>query len=343
MSNREIVRMKFGSHLYGTNTPKSDTDIKAVHIPDPKQIILGSARVVVSSSTGNNFDKNSAEDIDSESFTLQHFLKLLMDGQTVCLDMLYAPDHMIEYMTEEWQFIRNHRQQFLSKQCQSFLGYCKQQANKYGIKGSRVAAVRAVVNRLDEILDSGEWSNQTKVEVFEWEDFVRKHEHTEIVNIANQQGNELRHLSVCNRKVPFTANIKQAREIYGKLLDQYGQRAVQAESNEGVDWKALSHAVRVGRQAIDVLSGRDIIFPLPYADHLLKIKTGQLDYAIVSEEIEQLLEQVEAAAANSPLPEFPNKELAMNFVEYVYGQEVAMYTMIETSGYPRFIGTHFTF
>ena len=35
-----VVKMKFGSHLYGTSTPLSDIDYKAVYIPEARDIIL---------------------------------------------------------------------------------------------------------------------------------------------------------------------------------------------------------------------------------------------------------------------------------------------------------------
>ena len=31
--NNIIVLMKFGSHLYGTNTENSDTDLKGIYMP----------------------------------------------------------------------------------------------------------------------------------------------------------------------------------------------------------------------------------------------------------------------------------------------------------------------
>ena len=36
-----IVKMVFGSHLYGTNTPQSDKDFKGVFMPTNEQIYLG--------------------------------------------------------------------------------------------------------------------------------------------------------------------------------------------------------------------------------------------------------------------------------------------------------------
>ena len=35
-----LVRMQFGSHVYGTNTPASDLDFKAVHLPPARDILL---------------------------------------------------------------------------------------------------------------------------------------------------------------------------------------------------------------------------------------------------------------------------------------------------------------
>ncbi len=35
-----IVEMRFGSHLYGTATPQSDLDFKAVYLPAARDILL---------------------------------------------------------------------------------------------------------------------------------------------------------------------------------------------------------------------------------------------------------------------------------------------------------------
>jgi hypothetical protein len=43
-----------------------------------------------------------------------------------------------------------------------------------------------------------------------------------------------------------------------------------AETQEGVDWKALSHAVRVGTQALELLKTGHVTFPLPNAAHVVR-------------------------------------------------------------------------
>jgi hypothetical protein len=119
-------------------------------------------------------------------------------------------------------------------------------------------------------------------------------------------GRLVRHLEVCGRKMPFTSAIKSAREVVQRLVDEYGERALQAERNEGVDWKALSHAVRVGREALELLETGRIIFPLSCAAEILAIKRGVRSYAAVGEEIERLLGAVEGAATRSTLRDEPD-------------------------------------
>src|SRR4029077_17974016 len=80
------------------------------------------------------------------------------------------------------------------------------------------------------------------------------HDHMAIIGIATPNGGCVTHWEVCNKKMPYTSSVKTARDMMARLVDEYGQRALQAERQEGVDWKALSHAVRVGEEALELLT-----------------------------------------------------------------------------------------
>ena len=76
---------------------------------------------------------------DFESYSLDKFLKLFCEGQTVAVDMLFATpllkhDFMREGIdnefADEWLAIWDNRYRLMSRQCAPFLGYCKKQANK---------------------------------------------------------------------------------------------------------------------------------------------------------------------------------------------------------------------
>lgn len=110
-----IVRMKFGSVLYGTNSPVSDTDIKGVFIPAAEDIILQRAPKTVQMHTGNPNSKNTSADVDYDMYSLHYYLQLLAEGQVVALDMLFAPDSMLEISTPVWDTVRRHREQLICK------------------------------------------------------------------------------------------------------------------------------------------------------------------------------------------------------------------------------------
>jgi len=147
-------------------------------------------------------------------------------------------------------------------------------------------------------------------------------EHVALTDLPTPGGRSIRHLEVCGRKMSFTASIKTARDIARRLVDEYGQRALQAEQNEGIDWKALSHAVRVGREAVELFRTGRITFPLSYADYIRQIKSGDLPYEIVAAEIERLLDEVETAAAASHLPERPDQAAIDELVIRAYREKV---------------------
>jgi RNA repair pathway DNA polymerase beta family len=308
-----IVEMRFGSHLYGTDTPESDVDVKGVYLPEARDILLQRVPPSVTASRDKGAgERNRPGDVDREYYSLQRYLGLLAAGQTVAIDMLFAPETaMTRPPSPLWREIQDNAHRFVSRRASAFVRYCRQQANKYGIKGSRVAAARSAL----ALITAAEEKHGTVARLGTLDSallrFVAETQHVALVDAELRGGAVVRQFEVCGRKIPLTASIKTAREVVQRLVAAYGQRTRQAEKNEGVDWKALSHAVRVGREAVELFGTGRIVFPLPYADHLTRIKRGALRYAVVADEIEQLLDAVAAAAARSSLPEVPD-EAAMN-------------------------------
>lgn len=319
---RPIVNIRFGSHLYGTATPQSDLDFKGVYVPCARDILLQQVKGSVSEHRQKaEREKNLPGEIDRDSYSVQRYLGLASEGQTVALDILFAPEWaMVEPPQPEWVEIMRNRTRLLTKKSASFLSYCRQQANKYGIKGSRVAAARSALAALTDGLEQ----HGSTAKLREMADTIAPllGEHSTLVDLTGVSGVAITHWDVCGRKMPFTTAIQHARGVMQKLVDEYGQRALQAERQEGVDWKALSHAVRVGTQALELLRTGHVTFPLPNAAHVLAIKRGERPYQEVSAEIERLLVDVEAASLTSALPEEPDHEWIEAFVTETHRREV---------------------
>ncbi|QEX15358.1 hypothetical protein FRZ44_06410 [Hypericibacter terrae] len=319
-----IVEMRVGSHLYGTDTPRSDLDIKGVYLPAARDILLQRvAPSLLQAAAKAPGQRNQAGDQDCEYYSLQRYLEFLAEGQTGALDMLFAPEGaMLRPPAPLWYEIQAASGRLVTRQAASFLRYSRQQAAKFGIKGSRVAAGRRAL----AVLSAAEARLGTTARLEEIADelaiLVQGAEHLGLVDLPAPGGEAVPHLEVCGRKISYRVSIKTAREIVQKLVEEYGARALQAERNEGVDWKALSHAVRVGREAVELLQTGRIAFPLREAGHLKRIKAGEIPYQLVAEEIESLLVEVETAAAGSRLSPTPDRGLIEELVSRAYRQQI---------------------
>lgn len=315
-----IIKMEFGSRVYGTTVPTSDTDYKGIFLPTAEDLVMQRAAKHIKNSTKkDDSQRNSADDVDDELFSIQTFMELIRQGQTVALDMLFTPvSHWVEFPKNGlWQEIRDKREQLLHKGTNAFVGYTKAQAAKYGHKGDRVAALRRVLDMMkawDRKRDLGDYGYMLELLVKEMNS-----KELELVPIATPSGpsgamQDLMHLSVANKKVGYSCSVDYAITTYQLALDKYGHRALLAEKNEGIDWKACMHAVRIAAEAKELLLTKHITFPRPESNLLLKIRKGELPYKEVEQLIEQGLADINDAQSKSTLPEKPNFKLMEEFV-----------------------------
>ena len=324
----KIIEMKFGSHLYGTDTPESDLDLKAIYLPTAREIVLGTYKETINISRNKaSCERNTKDDTDTEIFSLDRFLDLLMQGQTVALDMLFSPDSLCTFNEENiniWRAIKLHKDKLLTRNVNAFICYAKQQAAKYGIKGSRMDSLK----RTKELLDLFSYHDRLSDYALEVENLVSKTkelislEKTPLIEVVMLKGPkgliDQPHLRVNGRSIPFHATVKYAREVVNKMLDSYGERANKAHLAGGKDFKALSHSCRVNSEALELLTTGYITFPRPDREMLTNIKLGNVEYDKVAEMIEQGLADCVEAHKTSTLRDEPDREWAADLVYEVY-------------------------
>lgn len=327
---RKIVEMEFGSRVYGTNTPQSDLDFKAVAIPSHKDIIMQRAFRTINRSTGDDNSKNTKDDVDHETFSLHYFIKLLIEGQTVCLDMLFTPDEFYKTESNEiWNTLRNNKDKLITKKMTAFAGYCQAQAAKYSLKGSNLHAFETSMKFFDQ------YGAQTKVRDIPYMNLVsalssedvktlngKDKALAQIVQIPNNKGVLEDYIQIGPKtKIPLLASCKLANEIMTNQYNKYGERAKQAQSNQGVDWKALMHAVRVCNEAIELCSTGNITFPRPEKEILLNIRKGYIAYDKIADMIEEGLLTLTEVKEKSNLPEQPDIKWLEDYVYSIYSKD----------------------
>lgn len=322
-----IVKAVAGSHLFGLNTPSSDKDYKGVYMPSGREILLGNYSKSRKQSTNKTNERNTSSDEDVEFYSLDKFFRMLQEGQTVALELFFTPNEMILEKDLIWDEIIAMREHFLHKKVTNFIGYAQTQAAKYGLKGSRMNTLKNAISMLHA------WENENPEikkldEIWEFiENFTKNHEHTSIMELPvnkNMQNQLKKHWEICGKKFDFTVKISYLKEILEKFYGEYGQRAIQAQNNENVDWKALSHALRVSIQGIELLSTGKITLPLKQEDRdlILPIKKGLVDYKTASGLIEEKLEELKKLEKTSSLKDQLKTEFIDDLIVDFYKREI---------------------
>ncbi len=296
--------IKFGSHLYGIDTEESDLDFVGVYIPTRDQVLLNDIPKTIKFNTSGDNTKNTADDVDIVLYSLHYFIELACQGQTVAFDMIHAPENMCLVNTPLWKKVVKNRKKFYTKNLYAFVGYARKQASKYGIKGSRLSDAENVLNFLQKHL----LADKKKLSDI-WDD-LPEGEH-----IEKDEESSPRIYSVCQRKLQDTCNTEYAFDCIRKFHQSYGERARAAAENKGVDWKALSHALRAAYQVREIFTEDHITFPLKKKAYILRVKQGKLDYLTqVAPVLESLMEELERLAKQSKLPKEVNRKFWLNFL-----------------------------
>lgn len=290
----EVVKMKFGSHLYGTNTPSSDQDFKGVYMPSRRQFCLCKVEKSIRSDTKEfAHQKNTANDVDNEMYSLPYFVEMACNSDTGALDMLHAPESALLVSSPLWKDLTNNRHKFYSKDLTAFLEYAKKQAGKYAIKGSRLNAVKELI----AFLTPHHPRTQLKDLWLELPigDYSRM--------VLNAALNDYEY-EIVDKKLQKTTRVGYALQILEGFWKKYGRRADQAALNKGVDWKAISHAMRAALQLKELFNEGTITFPLADSSYLIRVKLGEFDYfGDVAPKLEDLICEVKELCVTSDFPD----------------------------------------
>lgn len=313
-----LFETQFGSHIYGTNTINSDLDYKGIYKAEYRDIILGRVKESIHTSTKKDKSegvRNQAGDIDREYKELRRFIKDAMAGQTYALDMLYTPKkHWTMEPSPIWLEVVENRRLFLSKSMNAFIGYIRQQTGKYAMKGTRLEAVITTIEFL-----KGFDPKQALSEVWNTiprSEFVYVADHEFLVNHEKTMQPML---NVLEKKFQKNVPISFVVRVLEKFYKDFGGRSKAALENQGVDWKAISHAYRACYQLLDIATYREILFPLTEATHVLNVKLGKYSYKDrIQHELPELMDQAISSINKSSLPESVDPTFWESFIVKTY-------------------------
>jgi len=307
---RVVYVTKYGSKLYGTDNENSDTDYKGVFVPAMDDVLLKKDLEHWTSNSNNTNKKNGADDVDLQLFSVHKFFELLRKGETGAIDLLFSMwSPAVEYADPVFDdHIKMYHTKFLNKKLHSFTGYAVGQAKKYGVKGTRYKELTQFLSANDHYIEQvgeGDWFMNN-----DYDDMKLEKLFPEFKGQMMAMG--LKYISFVDAPGPKTGkgeNVITYIEVLGKkfsgdvtvgyffgnianMLDQFGNRT--RSSAEGVDWKALSHSVRVLLEVEELLDTSFVEFPLREADFVKQVKEGKMPVDVVMMFVNSKLDQVKA-------------------------------------------------
>ncbi len=306
IGNRKLLYLvEYGSSLYGTDTPESDLDLRGIFLPNLDDLYLCNSPKEFNYTTGNDKSRNNNEDVDIKLFSLQKFIGLVREGDTNALDLYFAESYpsKVIYKADNITPLLNQPEKLINmKDMKAFIGYAIGQAKRYGIKGSRLGVVKNIRQYLNTL--SHDYDNhiilKTK-KLCDIVDDILKNYYDESY-CFKKFIKDSEYLIVCGSKHQLNITLKEFKTRIDRSYESYGWRTEEA-AIKGVDWKALSHAVRALHQIIELYGYGKITFPLQGREYILKIKQGNVPFDEVEYTILNLLEQADNTKNNSSLLE----------------------------------------
>lgn len=307
MSN--IVKVLYGSHLFGCAVPSSDHDYKLVHLESLKDLLFKDTHAV-NTKTGEGNEK-----VESEDYSLRFYLQMLAKGQVIAMDMFFAPDSHLTFGNKEvWEGIKALKPYIITQNLGPFSGYSKAQAQRYGSKGKKLLTVQHAIHLLSSM------KPKTPLEQEDCFNFlVRELSGLEGVSTGIERVNkgvdifgEIRHLKICGKSFGATTAFDLWIGPLKELEATYGERARLATT--GLDYKALYHCVRICREAVELLNTGELIFPRPEAALLLQVRTGALPDDQIREIVDENLLLLDDAMKTSSLPKKPDWDKINEFI-----------------------------
>lgn len=304
----------FGSTLYGTSkSGKSDLDIKGIYIPSQESILLQKEQHCLSFTTGNSVTKNTEHDIDIQIWSIQKWLlQLLPEGNTNALDLLFSFTHpeCVLVQDQHMKQIFDHANEFIDvKNIDGCVSYAVGQAKKYGMKGTKLDTLIAIFHWLKNNIA---YQPMDKLSLFA-QQLIAKN----LIGCTQVNKNDTSFIVIHDKLYQFEISMKEFQTRIESEVNKYGERAFQAMQNEGVDWKAVSHALRAIRQ-IEMLYEKGIIqYPLDCKDELISIKEGSKPWNEVEQLICEGIDKIKTISSKFASKKF-NITLAKNYIRNIY-------------------------
>jgi hypothetical protein len=288
-----ILKIRSGSHLFGTNTPESDLDMVGVFMPTP-QMVYGFAKCETVEANVKDKDeagRNTADAVDCTFYEFRKFIKLALDNNPNILHLLFANNENIIFQSPIGKDLLSRAKLFPHKGAHHrFIAYADAQRHKMRIKPENFHALEAALAFLADKDDHsvlGEYKNDT--------------------TCLKYDGEKGHHMLVGDLHLEPSVYVKKARRMIEDRLSKATHRKV-LFTKYGFDVKFASNLIHLLKEGIDLMKYGELVYPLPYAKEIVDIKQGKYTIEEILKWADELVEEARRAFEETKLPEKPMTE-----------------------------------
>lgn len=273
-----ILKVRAGSHAYGTATSESDIDTRGIFIA-PKEYVIGLKRI----------DQVEDKKSDIVIYELTKFVNLALQCNPNIIEILYSDPSDILFINEYGQRLVDAREIFISK------------AARFRFGGYAFAQLHRIKRHKRWIDAPPNKPTQDK--------FVRK------TSIQTFEGKRIEFTKFFEQE--YDAALKEFNHYLEWKANRNEDRA-ELETKFSFDTKHALHLVRLMRMGCEILEGKGVIVRRPDATELLDIRNGKLSYDEIVAIADGYEKKLEVLYESSKLPKTSDFNKANGLVMKLY-------------------------
>lgn len=283
----QILKVRVGSHLFGTNTPDSDLDYEGIFMPN-EDLVFGFGRcreVDLGVKAKDETGRNTSDAVDYKVREYRDFCLLALENNPNILNALFANDKNVVFQNEYGARLRGKADLFPHIACvRRFKGYAMSQLKKMDVKPGNYQSLMFAEEVLSEKDPKDILVNAIASTGLPFED----------------QGPG-RHIKVGDIFLERSIQVKKAIRSIRERLDRVSSR-VKMWEEFGFDTKFGSNLIQMLLEGVEIVTTGGLVFPMAQAELILSVKRGEYTRGEIIEMAEGLKADIERATERTPLP-----------------------------------------
>lgn len=319
-NERQILLVKAGSMMYGTDTDDSDTDYLGIFMPNDELVYGFEIMQEVDLGIESKLDsgKNAPDAVDMKLYEFRKFIKLAKDNNPNILELLFSNEHNIVYIDDFGKHLLERYDLFVSKKAyHRFISYAVAQKKKMIIRTDKYETLEQANQYFSEQLKNPENNKRLLIELKDFKLPFLNYKKSpakggqDVMTIGDISFQLHERWFRVKRKV--SERLERASSRTG-LIDKYGY-----------DTKFASHLIRLLLEGKELLLTGRIEFPLIDANLIRDIKLGKYDMESVIKMADDLEIELSSVLKISKIRELPDYEEIKGLCIYLLKKYLTIY------------------